>query len=709
MTSKKYLKLALSLATAIVSLSLLADAEAARAAKRFATGGVVTSFHYVTNGVGYTAFVHTFTNTAEAAEFRNRAGKPLPVRLLAVGGGGAGMEGMRSILSSTRYPGGGGGGGGGVTETNTFLSADDVWTIRVGAGGTISSRGYDKARGAAGTSSVSNGFVEVVSVPGGGAGGSRSRYPTVGAAGGGGSGAGTEYAAGAEGNYTNSVGGVLYGPYKGGWGGTIWESSYGGGGGGAGANGAGATGGEGLTNDISGVSVVYGSGGGGGGHCRVDRGVRRNGGEGGTNAGNGGNCEWDIVDDGATTNIVVTIASAPIANTGAGGAGGVSFGGGANYSDYGGAYVYATPGADGVVIVRYDIPDTPCVGGDVVTVTTNGYKVTYIHTFTNTTEAATFTPSVAFDGTSVRLLAVGGGGAGMDGLKNHNVSSAARYGGGGGGGGGVTETNALLSVGDVWTVRVGAGGGIPSSHSSAAARYEAGASSVSNGVVELVSVPGGGAGGSMSVYPTEGAAGGGGSRNSNDTSYGFGTNGTYRSFTFKVSEGMPVGPFKGGDSSTSSSRGAAGGGGGAGEAGNGKKGGEGLVSDITGADVTYGSGGGGGGMFRVYNNSKQGAASGGNGGDGAGHAGGCELRIEDGGAKTNLYFTSVTAPLPNRGGGGAGGASFNNLGDDVYVDDEPVTRSASTVHCATEGADGVVIIRYEADLPHPKGFMFIVL
>ena len=707
MTYKKRSKQVLLLAGAMASFALLTDAKAAKAAKRFATGGVVTSFHYVTNGVGYTAFVHTFTNTAEAAEFRNRSGKTLPVRLLAVGGGGAGMEGMKST-SSARRPGGGGGGGGGVTETNTFLSADDVWTICVGAGGTISSRGQDEARGEAGTSSVSNGVVEVVSVPGGGAGGSRETYPTVGAAGGGGSGSGSEYAAGAKGNYTNSVGGVLYGPYMGGWGGTVLATSYGGGGGGAGADGAGATGGEGLTNDISGVSVVYGSGGGGGGHSRVDRGVRRNGGNGGTNAGNGGNCEWDIVDDGATTNIVVTKASAPIANTGAGGAGGVSFGGGANSSDYGGEYAYATEGADGVVIIRYDIPDTPCVGGDVVTVTTNGNKVVYVHTFTNTSEAATFTPSVAFDGTSVRMLVVGGGGAGMDGIKNASVS-AARYGGGGGGGGGVTETNAFLSVGDVWTIRVGAGGGIPASHSCRAARYEAGASSVSNGVMELVLTPGGGAGGSMSVYATEGAAGGGGSRYEKDATCLPGANGTYGSFTFKVLDGIPVGPFKGGDSANSSSHGAAGGGGGAGEEGGAANGGEGLVSDITGADVTYGSGGGGGGMFRVYPHAtKQGATSGGNGGDGAGNAGECDLKFEDGGSKTNLYFTSATAPALNRGGGGAGGASFNNQGDDVYVDGEFVERTSMTIHYATPGADGVVIIRYEVDLPHPKGFMVIV-
>ena len=50
----------------------------------------------------------------------------------------------------------------------------------------------------------------------------------------------------------------------------------------------------------------------------------------------------------------MTKASAPIANTGAGGAGGVSFGGGANVSDYGIDYTYATAGADGVVIIRYE-------------------------------------------------------------------------------------------------------------------------------------------------------------------------------------------------------------------------------------------------------------------------------------------------------------------------------------------------------------------
>ena len=83
------------------------------------------------------------------------------------------------------------------------------------------------------------------------------------------------------------------------------------------------------------------------------------------------------------------------------------------------------------------------------------------------------------------------------------------------------------------------------------------------------------------------------------------------------------------------------------------------------------------------------------------------MKFEDGGSKTNLYFTSATAPVPNRGGGGAGGATFNNGGDNVYVDGELVERSSTTVHYATEGADGVVIIRYEVEIPRPNGIMII--
>ena len=50
--ARKYCREVLTFAASVMSFALLADAGAAKAAKRFATGGEVTSFHYVTNGVG---------------------------------------------------------------------------------------------------------------------------------------------------------------------------------------------------------------------------------------------------------------------------------------------------------------------------------------------------------------------------------------------------------------------------------------------------------------------------------------------------------------------------------------------------------------------------------------------------------------------------------------------------------------------------------
>ena len=672
---RKYCKQALSLAAAMMSLALLADAQAAKEARRFATGGEVTSFRYTdAAGVGWTAFLHTFTNTAESAEFQNTSGKTLPVRLLAVGGGGAGMDGNIGRPSRAVY-GGGGGGGGGVTETNALLSAGDVWTIRVGAGGGIpNSHSYQAARYEAGASSVSNEVTELVLTPGGGAGGSRTESigglrPTIGAAGGGGSGEKQYDRDGTNGVYTSStfISEGIANP-SGGIGG---QKTYGGGGGGAGANGSAATGGKGLTSDITGEEIVYGSGGGGGGFFRDDYPNKGTGGDGGPNAGFGGT----YVVDGSVTNICC--ATAPVANTGSGGAGGISFGGVA-YSAFDDTYAYGTSGADGVVVIRYDIPDTPCVGGDVVTVTTNGFRVTYIHKFTNTTEAATFKPSVAFDGTSVRLLAVGGGGAGADGLKG-KPSKNYVYGGGGGGGGGVTETNVLLIAGDVLTIRVGAGGNI-TNHTHNIARGEAGSSVVSNGTVQLVSVLGGGAGGSRFCRPTAGAAGGGGSGESGVERPG--ASGEYTSSTFFPGEIGIANPS--GGTAKSNTYGEGGGGGGAGANGSSSTGGVGLKSDITGEAVVYGSGGGGGGYCRDDLKS-----SGSDGGENAGNGGKC-------------YSDSIvraTDPKPNTGSGGGGGASFGGTAysafDATYAD-------------GTSGADGVVIIRYEVDLPRPKGFMFIV-
>jgi hypothetical protein len=371
MTSRFY-SLMLSSVAALISVAAFAEKKPFGSARKYATGGEITRFCYTDKfGIGYTAFIHTFTNTDTVAEFKNKSGKALPVRILAVGGGGAGMDGMRVTTPGTaRRPGGGGGGGGGVTEMNAVLPATDTWTIRVGKGGTIGTgfEAYKQPRGESGASCVSNENTdaEVILVPGGGAGGGVRGiyaviYPTVGAAGGGGAGSTPDEALGSNGVYSSSIMGVIPdgAPFSGGNGGPSWATAYGGGGGGAGAPGEGENGGEGLASDITGVYVVYGSGGGGGGHSRLNYKEpgwerRHDGGVGGTNAGNGGNCEWDISEDGSITNIVVTKATPPLQNSGSGGGGGVSFGGGANFDDFGREYVPATSGADGVVIIRYD-------------------------------------------------------------------------------------------------------------------------------------------------------------------------------------------------------------------------------------------------------------------------------------------------------------------------------------------------------------------
>ena len=720
--------------TALASFAVHAEETPAEAAKKYATGGEVASFRFVKGGVGHTAFVHTFTNTTEVAKFKNRFGRNLPVRILAVGGGGAGMDGVFVDGANTYLrPGGGGGGGGGVTEMTAVLSATDEWTIKVGNGGMIPQKwnSHELSRGESGSSFVSNDVVksELVLVPGGGAGGNFKQLPTIGAAGGGGS----HYEnnggqIGAAGNYVSAIMGVSGEPNpSGGTGAVGWSTAYGGGGGGAGASGSKADGGRGLVSDITGELVVYGSGGGGGGHSRLNYSkanyeYRHDGGVGGENAGNGGNCEWDIIDGGATTNIVVTKATTPVPNCGGGGGGGVSFGGGANFWSYFDdirSYNKASPGADGVVIIRYDIPDAPCVGGDIVTVITNGFNVTYIHMFTNTKATLAFKPSFLLKDASVnlRVLAVGGGGAGMEGIIYDNVTDL-RPGGGGGGGGGVTEKNATLSIGDEWTVCVGRGGRI-SNRTYGKPREAAESSSISNGTEEVVLVPGGGAGGgglsSTFTAASEGAAGGGGSSihdSSLPVEREHGALGIYPSSVLN-GDGVAVvpdgAPFKGGNGSTSASGSYGGGGGGAGAEGVAKTGGAGLVSDITGMPVVYGSGGGGGGTLRFAEGRVNCHSEGGVGGANAGDGGNVTWTIaeSDGAVVTNIYLTAATMPVSNTGSGGAGGVSLRHNGANIYVGDT-LADANTKAYYATPGADGVVIIRYDAVLDHPLGTVIVV-
>ena len=192
---------------------------------------------------------------------------------LVVGGGGSG---------GAKY--GGGGGGGGVVYRESFANpsfvVNQTITLQVGAGGEfvqdVSSNGVASVLAVNG---------ETITAYGGGHGGRQNGCPGEGLLGsGGGSGI---YSLHRE--YTN---GVHYTAGQGFPGGLVYNV-YSGSAGGGGASEAGlpvnasvnpGKGGEGVTNDITGVAEVYGSGGGGfpiNGVSRIDAG------RGGTNAGDG--------------------------------------------------------------------------------------------------------------------------------------------------------------------------------------------------------------------------------------------------------------------------------------------------------------------------------------------------------------------------------------------------------------------------------------
>ena len=294
-----------------VSLSALsgvvANAEQ-KVASPYAKGGEVSMIETA----NYVRYVHVFTNTADVARFRNKSLQTLRGRILVVGAGGAGGYGLNSASG-----GGGGGGGGGVWESKGIrIASGACWNVLVGKGATATSNASYSKNETAGSSSISNATECIALVPGGGNGAestdstsiANGHAATEGAAGGGGiRGSKT----GAAGTYQSSLFGVEYGPFSG----AYTDSRYTGGGGGAGAAGTGADGGEGLASDITGVSLVYGSGGGGGGSLNSN-GTSYSNGVGGERAGVGAYGTMA----GSVTNI--TAATAPDSNSGGGGAGG---------------------------------------------------------------------------------------------------------------------------------------------------------------------------------------------------------------------------------------------------------------------------------------------------------------------------------------------------------------------------------------------------
>ena len=640
-------KLLVPLATVAIAFS----ATAGTITSPYAKGGVIS----IVETDAYKRYVHTFTNADEAATFRNRSSQTLHARILVVGAGGAGGFGLR-----TASGGGGGGGGGGVLERKDIDIASGVkWTICVGKGASATTNTDASKNETAGASSISNGAECVALVPGGGNGGESTNVdviedghgPTSGAAGGGGIRASKP---GAEGRYKSSIFGVEYGKFSGGTAG----GSYVGGGGGAGAAGDSKDGGEGLASDITGVSLVYGSGGGGGGSLAKTGATVYAPGEGGTRAGWG--ASGSMTDD-STFDFVK--ATAPEANSGCGGAGGIG-GTVLQVSGIDTSVRYGTSGADGIVIIAYEICKIPFVGGEVTKIAEQGQTATYIHVFTNANDVATL-ENVSGEDISIRMLVVGAGGAGGFGLH-----SASGSGGGGGGGGVLDAENVVMPADGVWTICVGKGATATTSIS-ASKNETAGASSISNGTECIAVVPGGGNGGESKNAdtvdghgPTSGAAGGGGIRTSTA-----GAAGSYPSSIL----GTEYGPFSGGTGT--SYRG--GGGGGAGEAGSSPNGGEGLPSDITGVSIVYGSGGGSGGNCSKSGTNYYGLGKGGTrAGDGA------EGAMVDSVPVTVL----ATAPEANSGCGGAGG-----LGGTILQ----VSGVDAKVRYGTSGANGIVVIRYD--------------
>jgi len=200
--------------------------------------------------------------------------------ILVVGGGGSGGNDR----------GGGGGGGGVIYQQNITLNGS--YTIRVGKGGlgpTSGTGGGTGTRGINGiNTSISGTNITTITTIGGGGGGSCNSGSIRDGLSGGSGGGGSQYNGYGSGG-TGTAG-------QGRNGGTGFEPGAGGGGGGAVNVGVNATstnagnGGVGLSNTITGSTVIYGSGGGGGGTSPLNFGgtIKLPGTGGSSGAGNGG-------------------------------------------------------------------------------------------------------------------------------------------------------------------------------------------------------------------------------------------------------------------------------------------------------------------------------------------------------------------------------------------------------------------------------------
>ena len=296
-------------------------------------------------------------------------------------------------------------------------------------------------------------------------------------------------------------------------------------------------------------------------------------------------------------------------------------------------------------------------GGDVILALSANE---YVHIFTNTAAAATFTPAADL---RARVLVVAGGGA---------AGSVTQSPGGGGAGGMVEESGVALAADTPYTATVGAGGAATTGQNG---NKNGGNSSFAGGAVSLTAI-GGGRGSDWGANKAgSGGSGGGAGSNGSVTSGGAGTAGQGHE-----GGGVLASPYNVGG----------GGGGGAGAPGgtvmiyasesplgaiHGGLGGDGLSSDILGFEQYFAGGGGG-----YYNKTAAngcirspgglgGGGSGGISGDTAGENG------EDG--------------LGGGGGGGLAKAASGRGGSGIVVVRYVVwTDSAPLLRASTATAKG---------------------
>jgi hypothetical protein len=283
--------------------------------------GITAAQTITGSGVGNTLTV-TLTGTFPSTDSSNTnltlsgltVVTPLTISYLVVAGGGAGGTGN----------GGSGGGGAGGLLTNyggaaLTLSVSTNYPVTVGAGGSTAGN-VSNIQGNDGSNSI---FASIIADGGGGGGAWNGQVGRAGGSGGGG---------GATNSGTTAGGTYTTGQGNSGGTGTTGTTPYpGGGGGGAGAagnngtNGVVANGGIGLTNTITGSSVIY-AGGGGAGTEDSSSGTGMGG------SGIGGNGGWNGL-----------LATSGTQNTGSGGGGG----------GYPSGWFDNGSGGSGIVILRY--------------------------------------------------------------------------------------------------------------------------------------------------------------------------------------------------------------------------------------------------------------------------------------------------------------------------------------------------------------------